>query len=284
MKASDHRQALIDKIELPVEQCEVSTGFGKTAYLTAGDGHPVVCLHGAGAGAVTWYPSIGAIGKEFRVIAPDILGYGESDKPDGAYDRPYFSAWLLDFLDALGIRKAHVIGLSQGGAIALQFALEHPQIVGKLVLVDSGGLGAKPSFWPMAGMIWMNVLPSQIANRFNSRYLLFNPDSRDANHGNYSIDVLKKPGGKKAFTQGKGVAVSAFPEEDLRKIKSETLIIWGEDDRLFAIKHGEVAAEIIPNARLLRIKNAGHLPLMDQTEIFNNSVIEFLNYQEAADA
>ena len=282
MKAPDYRQALIDKVDFPVVQCEVTTKFAKTAYLTAGDGYPVVCLHGAGAGAVTWYPSMGTIAKNFHVVVPDILGYGESDKPDAPYDRPYFSAWLKDFLDTLGITKAHVVGLSQGGAIALQFALENPQMVDKLVLVDSGALGAQPSFWPMLGMIWLNIFPSAAANRFNSRYLMFNPKNRDPNHSHYSIEVLKKPGGKNAFTQGKGAAVSAMSEEALGEIQNQTLIIWGEDDLLFSIEHAEAAVQMIPNARLLRISDAGHLPMMDQTEIFNRSITDFLSAEEGA--
>ena len=110
MKEANYRQALIDKIEVPVEQKEVTAGAVKTAYLSAGAGLPVVCLHGAGAGAVTWYPSIAALAGHFHVIAPDIVDYGESDKPNAAYDRPYFAAWLRDFLSALEISKAHIVG------------------------------------------------------------------------------------------------------------------------------------------------------------------------------
>ena len=94
--------------------------------------------------------------------------------------------------------------------------------------------------------------------------------------GKDSIEVLKKPGGKKPFTQGKGAAVSAMPEEMLGQISNETLIIWGEDDQLFPVEYGEAATRIMPNAKLHRIKDAGHLPLMDQPEVFNKSIIDFL--------
>jgi len=94
--------------------------------LFTGSGQPVICLHGGGAGAVTWYPSIDPLAKYFHVIAPDIVGFGESDKPDAAYDRPYFVTWLKSFMLELGISKAHIAGLSQGGAIALQFTLDYP--------------------------------------------------------------------------------------------------------------------------------------------------------------
>lgn len=277
MRKLDYLQALIDKIDVPVKQDQTIAGSVKTAYLSAGEGFPVICLHGASAGGITWYPSIGPISKNFHVIVPDIVGYGESDKPDAPYDRAYFSAWLKEFLSALNISKAHVVGLSQGGAIALQFVLDNPDMVDKLVLVDAGALGARPPFLSFIGMLWLNSFPSSPAIRFYSRYLLFNSDNRDPNHGYYSIEVIKGKGGKNAFWQGRGEAVSVIPHDLLRQIQKDTLIIWGENDRLFSIEHGEAAAKVIPNAKLYRIQNAGHIPMMDQPEVFNNTLLEFLS-------
>ena len=274
---TNYRKKLIDKIEGLVEQREITSGTVKTSYLSAGKGKAVIFLHGAGAGAVTWYPSIGNIAKSFQVIVPDIVGYGESDKPNAPYDRPYFSRWLKDFLNELNIPKAHIVGLSQGGAIALQFTIDNPEMVDKLVVIDSAGLGAKASFWPLVGMIWMNTFPSSLANFFNSRYILHKPEKRDPNHSLYSVAVLKDTGGKKAFQQGRGSAVSKISEESLRQIKNETLIIWGKEDKLFSMEYGEAVAKIIPNARLHVIQVAGHLPMIDQPELFNKVLTDFLN-------
>jgi len=274
---TNYRKKLIDKIGGLVEQREITSGTVKTSYLSAGKGKPMIFLHGAGAGAVTWYPSIGNIAKSLQVIVPDIVGYGESDKPNAPYDRPYFSRWLKNFLNELNIPKAHIVGLSQGGAIALQFTIDNPEMVDKLVVIDSAGLGAKVSFWPLVGMIWMNTFPSSLANFFNSRYILHNPEKRDPNHSLYSIAVLKENGGKKAFQQGRGSAVSKISEESLRQIKNETLIIWGKEDKLFSIEYGEAAAKIIPNARLHIIQDGGHLPMIDQPELFNKVLTDFLN-------
>jgi 4,5:9,10-diseco-3-hydroxy-5,9,17-trioxoandrosta-1(10),2-diene-4-oate hydrolase len=274
---NDFRKALIDRMMVSVEEGEVTIDSVKTAYLSAGIGNSVICLHGAGAGAVTWYPSIGTISKNFHVLAPDIVGYGESDKPNAHYNRPYFSKWLKDFLIKMKISKAHIVGLSQGGAIALQFAIDHPEMVDKLVLVDAAGLGAKVSFWPLFGIIWMNSFPSSMANSFNSHYILQKPENRDPNHSLYSVAVAKSTGGKNVFKQGRGTVVSKVPEELLQKIKNETLIIWGKDDRLFPVEYGERAAKIIPNAKFHLIEEAGHLPLMDQPDVFNKILLDFLN-------
>jgi pimeloyl-ACP methyl ester carboxylesterase len=279
-KENQYRAALIMKMGISVDRGEVTSGSVKTAYLSAGSGSNVVLLHGAGAGAVTWYGSIGAIAKTFHVIAPDIVGYGESDKPSAPYDRPYFSKWLNDFLLEMKICKTHIVGLSQGGAIALQFAIEYPDKVDKLVLVNSAGLGSKVSFWPLVGTVWMNTFPSAMANRFNSRYILHKLENRDSNHSLYSVAVIKYAGGKNAFKQGRGAAVSKIPEESLRQIKNETLIIWGKDDKLFSVESGIKAAKLIPNAKFKVIQDSGHLSLIDQPQLFNEILLEFLNYKD----
>lgn len=262
---------------VPVEQGEVTFNSLKTAYLSAGSGDAVIFLHGAGAGAVTWYPSLGAISKKFHVLAPDIIGYGESDKPNAPYNRSYFSKWLKDFLVEMKISKAHVVGLSQGGAIALQFTIDYPAMVDKLVLVDTAGVGAKVSFLPLFSMVWMNSFPSAIANRFNAPYILHKIGNRDPNHALYSVAVIKSMGGKKAFKQGRGAAVSKIPDEQLQKIENETLFLWGKEDQLFPVAYGERASKVFPNAKFCVIEDAGHLPLIDQPEIFNTLLIDFLN-------
>ena len=276
MNKINYRKCLIDKIEGLVEEKEITIKSVKTAYLTAGSGYPVIFLHGAGAGAITWYPTIGSVSEKFQVIAPDSIGYGESDKPNAPYDRPFFSKWLKGFLTELKISKAHIVGLSQGGAIALQFTIDNPDMVDKLILVDSAGLGAKVPFWALIGTIWMNNFPSSLANRFNAKFILHNPANRDPNHSLYSIAVLREKGGKNAFRQGRGAAVTKIAIEFLNQIKNKTLIIWGENDRLFPIEYGEMATKFISNSKFHPIQNAGHLPHMDQPEIFNKTLMDFL--------
>jgi 4,5:9,10-diseco-3-hydroxy-5,9,17-trioxoandrosta-1(10),2-diene-4-oate hydrolase len=119
-------------------------------------------------------------------------------------------------------------------------------------------------------------LPSVAAGRYVSRYLVARLENLDPSFGPYSLHVVKKPGGKNVFWQGMGAALSAMPEEELGQIQHQTLIIWGEDDSLFSIASGEAAAQIMPNARLQRIQDAGHTPFMDQPEVFNDILLQFL--------
>ena len=207
---------------------------------------------------------------------PDVVGYGESDKPKAAYDRAYFAAWLRDFFSVLEIQKAHVVGNSQGGAIGLQFALENPEMVEKLVLVDSGALGDGMPTGAFIGMFWMNNFPSAAAGRWMSRYLIAKPENNDPDYAAYTVQVAKKPGGNNVFMQGRGAAVSAMEESELGRIEHQTLIIWGEDDNFFPVAYGEAAVQIMPNAKLHSIQDAGHLPFLDQPKVFNEVLLRFL--------
>jgi 4,5:9,10-diseco-3-hydroxy-5,9,17-trioxoandrosta-1(10),2-diene-4-oate hydrolase len=183
---------------------------------------------------------------------------------------------LRDLFLALEIPKAHVIGLSQGGAISLQFSLENPEMVEKLVLVDSAALPGKVPLGFLFGLFWLYTFPSVAANRYNSRYLAAKLENVDPNFGPYSLQVVKKPGGKNVFWQSMGAAVSAMLEEELCQIQHQTLIIWGEDDRVFPTTAGEAAAQIMPSAKLHRIQGAGHIPFLDQPKVFNELLLQFL--------
>lgn len=270
-------QNLIQRIGVPVEQKSISAGKIKTNYIAAGTGRPVILLHGAGAGGITWSPVIKPLSAHFHVIVPDIVGYGESDKPSASYDRPFFSTWLKDFCDALGLDKLSMIGNSQGGAIALQFVLDNPNRVERLVLVDSGGLGKEMPQGAFIGLIWMNTFPGKGAAKLLGQYLMHDSHEADPVWDEYLLGVAKMPGGNRVFWQGKGKAVSAIPEEQLRRIEQPTLIIWGKDDRFFPLAHAEFAQRTIPKAQLHIITNAAHLPFLDQPQEFSTTVIKFLD-------
>ena len=115
-------------------------------YQKAGEGNaPVLLLHGGGydSASLSYKHAVGPISEHHRVFAPDWPGYGESDKPDMEYNTEYFVGFLDRLMDALGLEKASLVGISMGGAISLGFSLRSPQRVEKLVLVDSHGLGGE---------------------------------------------------------------------------------------------------------------------------------------------
>jgi 4,5:9,10-diseco-3-hydroxy-5,9,17-trioxoandrosta-1(10),2-diene-4-oate hydrolase len=276
LKRSAAFESLTKRIGVPVEKGNVSAGAIKTAYITAGMGQPVVLLHGSSAGGITWYGVIGPLSQHWRVIAPDVVGYGESDKPTAAYDRPYFAAWLRTFLDALDLPKVSLIGLSQGGAIALQFTLENPERVDRLVLADSAGLGKVTSLGGFLGLLCGNTLPSRVAGWCFNRYLVHHPRSIDPTWAEYKREVSRMPGGKRVFWQGRGKAVAPIPVEQLRQVTHRTLIVWGGEERFLPLSHAEAAQRVMPNARLQVIPKAGHITFFDQPEAFCDLIIQFL--------
>lgn len=274
MSRVDALQHLIDRIGVPVEQETVFAGTIKTAYLAAGSGQPVVLLHGALAAGITWYPVIGPLAVHFRVIAPDIVGYGQSDKPSGRYDRPYYCAWLADFLGALGVEETHVVGHSQGGAIALQFALDHPARVDRLVLVDSAGLGDGVPLGVIFAMLCYSLFPSRATALWLSRYAMRNPQSIDPALGDYMLQVTKVSGGRRSLLRSR--THTRIPAGQLGQITQQALIIWGRDDRFLPMAQGAAAAEAMPHAELHVIPKAGHVPFFDQPQAFTDVLIRFL--------
>ena len=113
----------------------------RIAYRDAGAGEALLLIHGMAGSSATWRAVIPELAKRYRVVAPDLLGHGESAKPRGDYSLGAFAAWLRDLLDELGISRATVIGQSLGGGVAMQFTYQHRDYCQRLVLISSGGLG-----------------------------------------------------------------------------------------------------------------------------------------------
>jgi len=278
METATLRKRLITFGGLTVEQRTVIAGNIKTFYLSAGTGEPLVLLHGAGGGAVLWGPVIDLLSKHFHVIAPDVVGYGESDKPDAPYDKKYFSAWFRSFCDSLNMGKINLLGNSQGGAIAMQFTLDNPGRVKKLILVGSAGLGRWGiSPGAMFNMVAANIFPTRRTVQKTVKFLVYKTDHFDYHDGiDYLVEVIRSPGGKLPFLRGKGRAVAPFSSDELCQITNPALIIWGAKDRILPVSHGKKGHEKMPNAQLRIIHDAGHTPFIDLPEEFKDIILNFI--------
>lgn len=272
-------QCLISGSEIPITRAIVLAGITKTSYLTAGEGYPVILIHGGGAGAVAWHSLINYLSDFFTVIAPDLVGYGESDKPVAFYDRKFFSNWLKKFINALGLDKCIIVGHSLGGAIAIQYTLDNPKLVERLVLVSSAGLGFSLPIMPLFHGLLMYSFPSQLTSKLLHSYLVYNPTTLDETFIQYASEVCQKPGGSHAFWHGCWKAVWPIPLKHLEKINQQTMMIWGLEDRVFPSTHARKALQSIPSSRLHVIPNAGHIPFFDQPKVFNNILLKFLEEQ-----
>ena len=278
METATLRKRLMAAGGLKVEPKMVKAGNINTFYLSAGEGEPLVLLHGAGGGAVLWGSIIDLLSKHFHVIAPDVVGYGESDKPGALYDKKFFSSWFCRFCDSLNMGKINLLGNSQGGAISIQFALENPDRIKKLILVDSAGLGRWGiSPGAMFNMVAANIFPTRRTVQKIVKYLVYKTDHFPYPDGiDYLVEVIRSTGGKFPFLKGKGRAVAPFSLDELRQIKSPALIIWGAKDRILPLSHGKKGYEKIPDARLRIIHDAGHTPFIDAPEEFKDIVLHFI--------
>lgn len=254
----------------------------KTAYFEAGRGEPVVLLHGgAAAGGLKWAGVVAPLAARFRVVVPDLPGYGMSDKPRAPYDRAFYTSWLRGFLDAVGVERASLVGNSLGGAVAAQSALENPARVSRLVLVDAAGCGAfRPSPGLALSLLAYQFAPARLTAalfaRHNLRVPLRRPDPALLALADYGVAVQRTRGANRAFLRGRAKALEVFGDERLGQIRQPTLLVWGEDDPFFPLAHAERAASLIPDARLRVICGARHVPFLDHPAEFVRALETFL--------
>jgi 4,5:9,10-diseco-3-hydroxy-5,9,17-trioxoandrosta-1(10),2-diene-4-oate hydrolase len=269
----------------------IKIGNINTRYWAEGDkGSNVILIHGLGASADIWMHNILALAERHRVYAPDLVGFGRSDKPDVKYSSSYMAAFINDFMKALNIEDACFMGLSLGGGVALQYQLQFPGNVQRLVLVDSAGLGREmPLVMRLATVPVMGELmlsPSRAGIAFVLKQLVYDPAvvTKDL------IDLYFKLN----FSQGAAKTVLSVLRacatirggrahvldpiiKNLDNIKIPTLIIWGREDRLFPVGHAFFAREKIPDSYLYILDQCGHMPNFERPQKFNSVVLNFLD-------
>jgi 2-hydroxymuconate-semialdehyde hydrolase len=264
---------------LNVEHGFIDAGGVRTFYLSAGSGPPLVMLHGAGGGGVLWAPVVDSLRRHFRIIIPDVVGYGESDKPSGAYDRLFFAAWLRGFMDAMELKKASLVGNSQGGAIAVQFAMDNPARAAHLVLVCSAGLHPLRALgWPaMVDMIRAQLFMSKKSLLRLVHHLVFDISRFPLDSAvRYLEAVTAMPGGKFAFLKGRGRAVRPFKRMELARVNCPTLILWGAEDRVIRPAATAISAPAIAGATVKIMTGVGHTPFIDRPTVFTQHLAEFI--------
>ena len=272
------------------------TVAGKPIFVAeAGDGPAVVMLHGGGPGAsgVSNYSrNIDVLARQFRVIVPDMPGYGRSDKGiDQSDPFGYLADMIRGLLDELGIDSAHLLGNSYGGAAALRLALDTPHRVDKLVLMGPGGIGTTRGA-PTAGL--KNLLayyagegPSrEKLENFIRTYLVYDgasvPDELIALRYTASIDPevvahppLRRPSGPSALRTMWRMDLTR--DKRLRQLATPTLVLWGRDDKVNRPAGGPMLINSMPNAQLVMTSHTGHWMQWERAELFNQLVTEFLS-------
>ena len=254
----------------------VDLSHGKTRYLEAGNGHPVIFLHGSGIeqGADDWTPYLAPLGQHFRVLAPDLVGWPPSDTFDEIDSFPYLVDFVREFQDALGIERSHLVGASMGAWIAALFAYESRERVDKLVITGNpgfvGGPNAHISNWhaPSDDEIRAWVLRVTQGAEIDQEALI-----------EEKLRKVREPGFVDAFARimrHMGSTPNRQRYSLMRRlphVTAPTLLLIGQTDP--ALPHAEQAQRVMPNARLA-VLSAGHRLHIEIPDQVSQTLIEFL--------
>ena len=267
-------------------------------YRTAGRGPVLLLLHGIANSSQTWECVAPQLSERFTLVAPDLLGHGQSATPRGDYSLGAHASGVRDLLSALGHERVTVVGHSLGGGIAMQFAYQFPERCERLVLVSSGGLGRevhlllRAAALPGADYVLPLLTSSQLvgagrrlggllrlvrlepggdvdvlARGFAS---LDNGGSRQAFL--HTVRAVIEPGGQRVSAHDRLALVAPIP----------SLIVWGERDAIIPVEHGVAAHEAMPGSRFEIIPGAGHLPHDADPDRFAALLTDFCETTDAA--
>jgi pimeloyl-ACP methyl ester carboxylesterase len=241
----------------------------------------IIFLHGLGASAERWQRVLPAFAERFHVVAPDIIGFGYSDKPEVSYTIPFFMQFVKGLADAMDIKNMTLIGASLGGHIAAEMAVTRKEMVDKLVLVTPAGIMKEPT--PVLNYYIAAAMYPTFDNAKKAfEQMAGNPKAVDVTYARDFVNRMQLPNAKYAYMSSIIGSKSAPNLVDrLKNIKSPTMIVWGEKDRLIPLKYAGRFKREIRNSRLEIIKGSGHTPYFEKPEIFSKKVIEFLmNYEK----
>ncbi len=236
----------------------------------------ILFLHGLGASAERWGRVMPIFAKYFHVVAPDIIGFGYSDKPEVNYTIPFFVDFVKAFATALGMDHTSLIGASLGGHIAAELTIESKNIIEQLVLVSPAGI-MKDSTPVLNYYIAAALYPTLENAKKAFERMAGDPKAVDLVYARDFVNRMQLPNAKYAFMSSvMGSKAAPSLSGRLGKIEAPTLIAWGEKDRMIPVRYASRFHSKIKGSRLAIIKSSGHTPYFEKPEVFSETVLEFL--------
>lgn len=266
----------------------IATVSGDVSIMTAGAGEPILLLHGLGATKGSFLPTVAGLASSFRTIAVDLPGFGDSYKPFGArYHAPFFARAVVELMNALGLDRAHVIGNSMGGRVALEIGLRYPERVGRLVLLAPSLAWRRERPWaplvrvlsPELGLV--QVTPRWVVEAIVHRILPVAQSSWIRAGVDEFLRAYLTPRGRVAFY---AAARQIYLEEPhgskgfwtrLAGLEPPALFIWGRHDGLVPISFAAHVKNTLPSARHLEL-DCGHVPQVERPAETNAAIAAFL--------
>jgi pimeloyl-ACP methyl ester carboxylesterase len=265
----------------------LATRMGNLSMLAAGRGSPVVCLHGLGATKASFLPTVAALADDWRIIALDLPGFGESDKPLGAaYDAPYFAEAVIALLDELGIERARLVGNSMGGRVAIEVGLLHPERVDRIALLSPALAWLRDRRWrwllraplPLLGLV--QPAPRVITEPIVRSLVPGGSDGWSAAGVDEFLRSYLTARGRVAFYEAARNVYLDEPHGDdglwtrLAEMAVRTLFVWGRHDQLVPVGFRKHVERVLPAARHLEL-DCGHVPQLERPAETHRALREF---------
>lgn len=279
-------------MKMPQDRYIKVGGINARYWAEGSEGSPVILIHGIGGYVEGWLPNFDTLAIQHQVYAVDLLGHGRTEKPlDVSYTIASLTQFVRDFMAALGIKQAHVVGHSLGGAIATRLALTFPTVVDKLVLVASAGLGKEAAIvLRLASVPFLGEMltrPSRSGSASSGKMLVYDPAIMTDEQVELSYQMAALPSAQQAFLKtlrangnllGQKKSMYSPNVRGLSSITHAVLVIWGRQDQTLPVMHAEVAAKGLPNVRVNVLDHCGHLPMLEHSQVFNELLLGFLNH------
>lgn len=270
----------------------IKIGEINARYWAGGNqGSPIILIHGIGLYIESWLPSFAALTAQHQVYAVDLPGHGRTDKPlNISYSIESLAQFIKDFMAALGVERAQIVGHSLGGGIATRLALRQPAAVEKLVLVGSAGLGKEMAMMlrisslPLLGE--MLTRPSLSGSASVAKILVHDPAVMTDDLIEFSYQMSALPEAQGSFLRtlrsngnflGQKESLYGINSRGIASITNPVLVVWGRQDQIVPVAHADIAAGGFPNARLHIFDNCGHCPMLECAADFNRLLLDFLS-------
>jgi pimeloyl-ACP methyl ester carboxylesterase len=286
------RPAPVSTLPQRFDEWQIELHGRRVIYRVAGSGPPVVLIHGMLNSSSDWQSVAMSLASDYTVIAPDLIGHGDSAAPRGDYSLGAHASSIRDLLAAMGIDRASIVGHSLGGGVAMQFFYQFPQRTERLVLISSGGLGHEVSpvlrtaaLPGVSALLSMTIHPRLLGALMDSGRRL---RQREVCLGVYmqalarALRPLENAGARQAFLQTLRAVIDAHGQrvsatDRLYLLESmPTMIVWGERDNTIPLQHGREAHEAIPHSHFKTLPNAAHFPHLEDPDALSDVLREFL--------
>ena len=261
-----------------VDEKFLKVNGNKIRYLESGDSDKtLVLIHGLGASAERWERVMPIFAEKFRVVIPDLIGFGYSDKPLADYTIDFFSDFLKQFLETANIPRTFLIGSSLGGQISAEFTAANSDIIEKLILVSPSGV-MKQSTPALDAYIMAALYPNE-QNATNAFEMMEGSgESIDPLIVNGFIERMQLPNAKLAFMSTiLGLKNAEIITKKLQSISTQTMLIWGSDDPVIPINHADDFIQSLKDCRFIRMDGCGHTPYVQEPRLFADKVLDFLD-------